>query len=456
MMPAKSHVLAALSIAALASFPGCASDDLRPEKPINYPLAPDKPRVQFLKSYGSSDDVDRPGLLRRLLLGNKADEHKVFIGKTSRLRVLAEEALHSATGEGSYILDYDKKTLQPLEQNEQYVQFPAAIAIAEDGTKYVADVARKLIVVFDQDDKYVTALGDPASWKPVGVAVTKDKVYAADMDNWRIQIFDRKTGAHLGGFGGPGSEEGRFNRPSAITTDAEGNVYVTDSVNFRVQKFEWLGPILEGVRFTGEEFGQFGRPAGLTVDREGRLYVLDKAYNAVQIFDKEGRLLLVYGQLGPRPGDLYLPSGITISYDAVDHLEPYVATGREIEYTIFVTNQFGPNKVSTYGLLKQLPGDDVAPVGSNSLAGSVGPDGASEIGNGAPSAERVAAEMKPADATGNPHASAIEIPADWISDQERARRAEATRKSAEAQPVTAGEQPTHPEVPNSDGGNAPK
>ena len=70
-----------------------------------------------------------------------------------------------------------------------------------------------------------------------------------------------------------------------------------------------------------------------------------------------GQLLLVLGAAGGNPGDMYLPAKVAIDYDNVDLFADLVAPGYEVEYLILVTNQYGPNKVSVYGFLRQGAGE---------------------------------------------------------------------------------------------------
>jgi tripartite motif-containing protein 71 len=61
-------------------------------------------------------------------------------------------------------------------------------------------------------------------------------VYVADSSNDRIQKFDA-SGAFLTTWGSLGSGNGQFNFPLGVATDGSGNVYVADSGNNRIQKF---------------------------------------------------------------------------------------------------------------------------------------------------------------------------------------------------------------------------
>src|SRR5206468_10108964 len=73
---------------------------------------------------------------------------------------------------------------------------------------------------------------------PTGIALDKDgNIYVADTDNHSIQKFD-KDGKFLARWGGEaGSQEGLFYYPRGLTCGSHGEVYVADSGNNRVQKF---------------------------------------------------------------------------------------------------------------------------------------------------------------------------------------------------------------------------
>jgi DNA-binding beta-propeller fold protein YncE len=147
--------------------------------------------------------------------------------------------------------------------------------------------------------------------------------------------------------------EAEFIFPTNLTVDSDGNIYVSDTLNYRIQKVDAEGNPLMEIGSAGDGLGQFARPKGVAVDREGRLYAVDAAFSNVQIFNPEGQLLLVLGGAGGEPGKMYLPAKVKIDYDNVALFADRVAPGHELEYLILVTNQYGPNKISVYGFLKQ-------------------------------------------------------------------------------------------------------
>ena len=60
--------------------------------------------------------------------------------------------------------------------------------------------------------------------------------YVCEFGNSRIQIFDSND-RPIEIIGGPGGEPGQFSNPWGVALDSQGNLYVADSQNHRVQKF---------------------------------------------------------------------------------------------------------------------------------------------------------------------------------------------------------------------------
>jgi DNA-binding beta-propeller fold protein YncE len=99
-------------------------------------------------------------------------------------------------------------------------------------------------------------------------------------------------GGRGGGRGAPGAgiNGDSFNRPSDVTWDRAGNVYVADGFgpNSRIAKFTKEGNFVKSWGQTGSAQGQFNQIRGLAVDASGNLYVADAGNKRIQVFDGEG------------------------------------------------------------------------------------------------------------------------------------------------------------------------
>jgi hypothetical protein len=103
-----------------------------------------------------------------------------------------------------------------------------------------------------------------------------NNVYIVDTGNNRIQKFDSE-GNFITKWGGFGYDPGQFNNPRGIAIDDDDNVYVLDNGNSRVQKFDNNGKFMMEWGSQGSSAGQFDNLSteGIAVDSYGRVYVAD-------------------------------------------------------------------------------------------------------------------------------------------------------------------------------------
>lgn len=202
---------------------------------------------------------------------------------------------------------------------------PLGVATDANCNVYVADSTPKRIMVYDKDGKYITAFGGPEFFERLShLTVDPDgsRVFAVDTggvesDAHRIQVFEIQSGEHLLTIGKRGSAEGELNLPRDIEMSVDGNLYVVDSGNFRVQVFKPDGTHLRSFGGVGRRVGQFARPKGIASDPDGNIYVSDASHGNFQIFTSEGQLLLFIGGRSSRmePAKYTLPAGIDVDED---------------------------------------------------------------------------------------------------------------------------------------------
>lgn len=223
---------------------------------------------------------------------------------------------------------------------------PWDVAVAKDGTIYVADTWNHRIQKFSPDGKFETmwgTLGDTGGqasggegvfYGPRGIAIDPDgRVLVADTGNKRVQIFD-KDGQFITQFGGGGLEPGRLDEPVGIAADAQGRIAVADTWNGRIQTFDRNGTPIAAWDIDGWlDKNVVGKPY-LAFDRDSHVYVTDEPGKRVLIFDINGKYLGSFGQYATDLTGFVVPGGIAVADDGSIYVSD-TGSGRVLKYPPF-------------------------------------------------------------------------------------------------------------------------
>jgi DNA-binding beta-propeller fold protein YncE len=184
---------------------------------------------------------------------------------------------------------------------------------------YASDSGMKRILIFDPQRKVEGSISEGLV-SPGGLAIDNENrfLYVADAELDQILVYDADPPYKLLRRIGTRDKEhrltspGDFSRPTNVAVDAEGNLYVSDTWNNRVQIFDAEGKFIRTFGKAGDGPGYFARPKGIAVDADGHVWVADSVQDRVQVFSPEGRLLIYIGGRGLLPGQFQSVAGITI------------------------------------------------------------------------------------------------------------------------------------------------
>lgn len=148
----------------------------------------------------------------------------------------------------------------------------------------------------------------------VGMRATDDGIYVGDTGYGRIHVMSPEL-SHRSVFGSLGMGDNKFQLPSDIATDKDGNLYITDLYNCYVTKTDKRGTFISRFGSEGTENGMFMAPAGVCVDGSGNIYVSDGITARVQKFDSSFKYVTTFARSGDKtqlisPGALRIgPNG---------------------------------------------------------------------------------------------------------------------------------------------------
>ena len=287
------------------------SPAVRRFEPTNlaWPSPPSQPRIKYIQSIYTEDDIGRVYSLKESLFGKEYDDtlKRPYAVFAARGKILVTDI-------GSkFVVVLDKTTKRMMVVGgDGTLRFPVAAVTDASGAVYVADVGNAKVMVYDENGKYRTSF-DVDKGKPVALAVNERLgiLYVVDRQQHRVIALD-KQGRQLFAFGSRGVGNGNFNVPLAIAIGGDDKLYVLDSGNFRIQVFDAKGAYLFKFGAVGDQAGFFANPKGIALDSAGHIYVTDAAFSNFQIFDQQGNVLLYVGSMGPAPGQMHLPAGIAI------------------------------------------------------------------------------------------------------------------------------------------------
>jgi DNA-binding beta-propeller fold protein YncE len=222
-----------------------------------------------------------------------------------------------------FIFNAETKAVE-LIRNDHEARFGLinGLAVDDNDRLFVSDGKLRQILVFSSKHQQEAAFGADVLARPGGIAIDRENrfLYVVDTENDQVIVFDADSFKVLRRIGVSGKKHsltapGTFSLPTNVAVDNEGNVYVTDTLNNRVEIFDADGNFISMFGKHGDGPGYFARPKGIAIDCDGHIWVVDTYQDRVQVFDREGRLLIYIGGHGAYPGQFADAYGIAIAKD---------------------------------------------------------------------------------------------------------------------------------------------
>ncbi|MFQ5720933.1 MAG: protein kinase [Candidatus Aminicenantales bacterium] len=147
---------------------------------------------------------------------------------------------------------------------------------------------------------------------PRGITLDNEgNVYIVERKNHRIQKFTSDF-SFIKSWGSYGSGRNQFNDPCGVAIDDRGYIYVIERNNYRIQKFTANGSYIKKWGSYGSGRGQFNDPSGISIDNRGYIYVTDKNNYRIQKFSLNGDFIRLWGSQGSGDGQFNYPQGIAV------------------------------------------------------------------------------------------------------------------------------------------------
>ena len=207
---------------------------------------------------------------------------------------------------------------------QQYLptnSYPYDVAVTEEGYLAVAEYSYHTVTLYSKTGQIVHVFGTAGSYgtadgqfySPSAVAIKGDLLYVCESSNNRVQKFSISQQSFISKFGTGGQGDGQFSNPYGICIDPEGNVFIADHSNHRIQVFR------DNDSFA-YSFPCQSNPWGLAFDLQGHLHVVSGS-SCINVYTPEGNVITSYGS-----GTISTPAGIAI--DA----EGYIAISQNGNY----------------------------------------------------------------------------------------------------------------------------
>lgn len=207
-----------------------------------------------------------------------------------------------------------------LIKNKTHAHFARIIGLAMDDNDrlFVSDPGLRHVLVFNPAHQAEDVITE-GMVSPGGLAIDRENrlLYVADVELDQILVYDADSFKLLRKMGTTGHNHelttpGDFSKPAGMAVDADGNLYVADTLNNRIEIFDADGKFISTFGKAGDGPGYFSRPKSVAIDGDNHIWVADGMQDRVQVFNQDAQLLISFGGHGLLPGQFQGLVGITI------------------------------------------------------------------------------------------------------------------------------------------------
>ena len=188
---------------------------------------------------------------------------------------------------GSRLFQFDRngKFVREIGKDSYGFLFAQQVRIDPQDNIWVVDQMSNMVMKFDPEGRVALLLGRKAEAIPVPA-----RPLAAAAGG---------PGGAAGAPAGAGRPTDLFDRPTDVAWDSAGNIFVADGIgNQRVAKFDKNGVFIKSWGSKGTEPGQFAAARAIAVDAQGNVYVADSGNKRIQVFDNDGTFKAQFTNVG--------------------------------------------------------------------------------------------------------------------------------------------------------------
>jgi DNA-binding beta-propeller fold protein YncE len=288
---------------------------------IVWPNPPAIARIRYQAFYSAQklSQVDTPNTKKAKWMDRLAgtqsttDGGKVLfqLAEPYGMAVDSKNNLYVADQKVGAIFIFNTETREvELIKNKTHAHFVRIIGLAMDDNDrlFVSDPGLHHVLVFDATHKAEDVITE-GMVDPGGLALDKENrlLYVADVELDQVLVYDADSFKLLRKMGTTGHRHelttpGDFAKPTGLAVDGDGNLYVCDTLNNRIEIFDADGKFVSTFGKAGDGPGYFARPKGVAIDSDGHIWVADGMQDKVQVFNQEWQLLITFGGHGLLPG----------------------------------------------------------------------------------------------------------------------------------------------------------